>query len=181
MNACKSHRFWLKSCLLAQAAICLASCSLQDARQTLGIEKQAPDEYLVVERAPLSLPPNFDLRPPTPGAIRSQYVDLRRQAERILLGLTDGSPSGRSTGEMALLAGAGATNIDGGIRQTIDRENGEYMVEDGRFVDDLMFWEGDEDDELIVDPVAEAERLRRNASAGLPITYGESPTIKRKE
>ena len=181
MNACKSHRFWLKSGLMAHAAICLASCSLQDARETLGLEKQAPDEYLVVERAPLSLPPNFDLRPPTPGALRAQYVDLRRQAEQILLGSTDGSSSEHSTGEMALLAGAGATNIDGGIRQTIDRENGVDMVEDDRFVDDLMFWEDHEDDDLIVDPVAEAERLRKNASAGLPVTYGESPTIERKE
>lgn len=181
MNACKSHRFWLKSVLVAQAAICLASCSLKEARQTLGMEKQAPDEYLVVERAPLSLPPNFDLRPPAPGAISAQYVDLRRQAEQILLGLADGSPSERSIGETALLAGAGATNIDGGIRQTIDRENGAYMVEDARFVDDLMFWEGQDDDELIVDPVAEAERLRKNAAAGLPVTYGEPATIKRKE
>ena len=163
------------------AAICIGSCSLQDARETLGMEKQAPDEYLVVERAPLSLPPNFDLRPPTPGAVRTQYVDLRRQAERILLGLTDEFPSDRSTGEIALLEGAGAINIGGAIRQTIDRESGAYMVEDGGFVDDLMFWEGHEDGALIIDPVAEAERLRENASAGLPVTYSESPTIKRKE
>ena len=44
-----------------------------------------------------------------------------------------------------------------------------------------MFWEGHEGGDLIVDPVAEAERLRKNASAGLPVTYGEAPTIKRKE
>ena len=181
MNAFKSCKFWLKSGLMVQVAVWLASCSLQDARETLGMSKQAPDEYLVVERAPLSLPPNFELRPPTPGAVRAQYVDLRRQAEQILLGLAEESSSEHSTGEMALLAGAGATNVDVGIRQTIDRENGAYMVEDDRFVADLMFWEGHEDDELIIDPVAEAERLRKNASLGLPVTYGESPTIRRKE
>ena len=62
--------------MMAVSASWLAACSLQAARQTLGIEKQSPDEYLVVERAPLSLPPNFDLRPPTPGAAQAQYVDL---------------------------------------------------------------------------------------------------------
>ena len=166
--------------MMAVLANWLAACSLQAARQTLGIEKQSPDEYLVVERAPLSLPPNFDLRPPTPGAAQAQYVDLRQQAERILLGLDDGPAADRSEGETALLAGAGALNTDARIRQTIDRENGIYMVEDGRFVDDLMFWQGDADSSLIIDPVAEAERLRENAAAGLPVTYGESPTIRRK-
>ena len=34
--------------------------------------------------------------------------------------------------------------------------------------------------DFIVDPVAEAERLRRNALSGMPVTYGASPTIERK-
>lgn len=167
--------------MIAVLASWLAACSLQEARQTLGIEKQSPDEYLVVERAPLSLPPNFDLRPPTPGTAQAQYVDLREQAERILLGLDDGPAADRSEGEIALLAGAGALNTDARIRQTIDRENGAYIVEDDGFVDDLMFWQGDAGSSLIIDPVAEAERLRENASAGLPVTYGDPPTIRRKE
>ena len=54
------------------------------------------------------------------------------------------------------------------------------MVEDSKFVDDLMFWQGHADSSLIIDPVSEAERLRENADAGLPVTYGESPTIRRK-
>ena len=66
------------------------------------------------------------------------------------------------------------------VFQTIDRENGIYMVEDSKFVDDLMFWQGDADSSLIIDPVSEAERLRENAAAGLPATFGESPTIRRK-
>ena len=72
--------------LIALASCLFAACSLQDARDTLGMGKNSPDEYLVVQRAPLSLPPNFELRPPTPGEARQQYDNLRRQAERILLG-----------------------------------------------------------------------------------------------
>ena len=44
-----------------------------------------------------------------------------------------------------------------------------------------MFWQGDDESALIVDPVAEAERLRINAAAGLPVTYGNTPTIERRE
>ncbi len=32
-------------------------------RETLGISKKAPNEFMVMPRAPLSLPPEYDLRP----------------------------------------------------------------------------------------------------------------------
>ncbi len=40
----------------------LAACS-NVTKETLGIAKKAPNEKLVEERAPLSLPPEFDKRP----------------------------------------------------------------------------------------------------------------------
>lgn len=39
----------------------LSACGLT--RDDLGVEKSAPDEMLVVSRAPLSVPPEFGLRP----------------------------------------------------------------------------------------------------------------------
>ncbi|MEL0015072.1 MAG: DUF3035 domain-containing protein, partial [Rhodospirillales bacterium] len=36
-------------------------------KDELGLEKKAPDEFTVVRNAPLSLPPNYNLRPPKPG------------------------------------------------------------------------------------------------------------------
>ncbi len=44
----------------------LAGCS--DLRQAIGIEKSVPDESKVTETPPLSIPPDFTLRPPRPGA-----------------------------------------------------------------------------------------------------------------
>jgi len=35
----------------------------------LGFEKSAPDEFAVVKRAPLTLPPEYGLRPPSLGAV----------------------------------------------------------------------------------------------------------------
>ena len=164
----------------------LAACSLEGTREMLGMGKQVPDEYLVVERAPLTLPPNFDLRPPRPGAVGTQYVDLRNQAERILRNLSDDPPSNASEraiseGEIARLTDAGALNVDSEVRALMDGDNGNRVAEDQRFVDDLMFWQGDDASALIVAPVAEAERLRINAAAGLPVTYGNTPTIERRE
>ena len=40
----------------------------------LGFEKSAPDEFAVVKRAPLTLPPEYGLRPPRPGAVAELLV-----------------------------------------------------------------------------------------------------------
>ena len=44
----------------------LAGC--EGIRDQLGFNKKAPDEFTVVKKAPLVLPPDFSLRPPAPGA-----------------------------------------------------------------------------------------------------------------
>lgn len=41
--------------------VLLCGCGLT--QQDLGFEKASPDEMLVISRAPLSIPPEFDLRP----------------------------------------------------------------------------------------------------------------------
>ncbi|MEO0393013.1 MAG: DUF3035 domain-containing protein [Pseudomonadota bacterium] len=41
-------------------------------QKQLGLERSAPDEFNVVSRAPLSLPPDINLRPPQPGTTRPQ-------------------------------------------------------------------------------------------------------------
>ena len=47
--------------ILVATAI-LGACSNVN-KKTLGLERQAPDETMVTTRKPLSLPPEFDLRP----------------------------------------------------------------------------------------------------------------------
>jgi hypothetical protein len=59
----------------------LGGCA--DPKKALGLGKRSPDEFTVVTRAPLSLPPEFALRPPQPGAQRPQElgpVDAARQS-----------------------------------------------------------------------------------------------------
>ena len=59
-----------KIALLGGLALGVAGC--ESTRETFGLNKQAPDEFQVVSRAPLSLPPDFTLRVPEPGAARPQ-------------------------------------------------------------------------------------------------------------
>jgi len=45
----------------------LAACASGEVRDTLGLSKKAPDEFVVVSRPPLAVPPDFNLVPPEPG------------------------------------------------------------------------------------------------------------------
>ena len=93
--------------LIAASLLCataLAGCSGTVA-DNLGMGKRAPDEFQVVRRAPLVLPPDYNLRPPEPGAAPSSQQDVAAQAQEILTGQSRATPSSsrQSSGEVALL------------------------------------------------------------------------------
>ncbi|MFZ5790539.1 MAG: DUF3035 domain-containing protein [Pseudomonadota bacterium] len=167
----------------------LAGCS--QAREILGYNKQAPDEFQVYARAPLSLPPDYNLRPPAPGAPRPQEGTARDQAASAVFGdyAFGGSlgqalgekPDPGSNGEKAFLQSAGATGIDPSIRQTIDTETAALIEQDKSLIDSLIFWRKPELAGTVVDPTKETQRLQENAALGLPVTEGETPTIERKK
>ena len=47
-------------------AIALSGCG--SLREMAGLQKKSPDEFAVSTKAPLVIPPDFNLRPPMPGA-----------------------------------------------------------------------------------------------------------------
>ncbi|KJS38300.1 MAG: hypothetical protein VR70_10355, partial [Rhodospirillaceae bacterium BRH_c57] len=57
----------LTLCCTAALAATLSGCG-GGVKETLGLNRQAPDEFQVVSRPPLAIPPEFKLRPPEPGA-----------------------------------------------------------------------------------------------------------------
>jgi hypothetical protein len=171
------------------ALIALGGC--ETVKSVAGLQKQVPDEFEVVTRAPLSLPPDFGLRTPNPGAERPQDVRPRDQARNILLRNSPNSDqrkireavkSGRfSPGEAALLARAGAVNADPGIRQTINKESSALVEESDTVTRKILFWQKVEKPGMIVDPGKESQRIRQARSLGDPISKGNVPIIERKE
>lgn len=174
--------------LLAVLALPLAAGGCDSTRDALGLTKKSPDEFAVVTKAPLVLPPEFGLRPPQPGAPRPQDVQARDRAQAALGGegtLTQAgrSPtsSSRSAGETALLQQARATNVDPDIRRKVNDEFTQLAERDQSFVDRLVFWQQPAQPGLAVDPVRETQRLRENAATGKAPSEGNVPTIKRRE
>ncbi len=170
----------------AALAASLAACS--GLRNTFGIERGGPDEFTVVRQAPLTLPPDYNLRPPQPGVPRPQDDTAQTLARSAVIGSQSGlilgsgldAGSAQSSGETALLARAGADQLDPSIRETLNQEAG-FAAVDRNFLEYLIFWREPEQEGEVVDATAEAERLKANAEQGLPVTAGETPIIKRRK
>ena len=163
----------------------LGSC--EQTREAFGLNKSAPDEFAVVTRAPLAIPPDYGLRPPTPGAKRPQEDSTKNEARGILL---RSGPNGAQTvpgseelspGEIALLSKAGAQGTDPSIRDKVSRESSVLAEGDNEFLARLMFWRDDEPPGLILDADNESRRLRENSAPGPAPVKGTTPVIERKE
>ena len=164
--------------LVAVLAVALSGCD--SARRSLGLGKQPPDEFQVVSRAPLSVPPDFGLRPPQPGAERPQETSPEEQAKSVLFGEGAGVQATASSGLAVLLSRAAVADADPEIRTRINEDNA-ILAGDVSFTDRLIFWREPQDRETVIDPAAEAERLADNAALGQPVTAGPTPIIERRE
>jgi hypothetical protein len=173
---------------LLAAALLLSGCD--ETKRALGQTKDAPDEFAVYQRAPLSLPPEYGLKPPTPGAERPQAVNPRDRAVQAL-GATGRAPGRQvgsadntarlSPGERSVLQLTGATNADPSIRLQVDRETSILATESVTLTDKIAFWNKDNPFGTTVDPSKEARRIRENQALGKPLNRGDIPIIKRKK
>ena len=94
--------------LVLFAAVGLAGCGSSGL-----LNRERPDEFAVSRQAPLVIPPDFSLVPPSPGAPRPQDNDASRQALDALFG----GPAPRSAVEGDAISRAGTAAP--GIRSTV--------------------------------------------------------------
>lgn len=172
---------------LIAAALLLAGCE-SNLGNLFGYQRGGPDEFSVVKRAPLTLPPDFGLRAPDPDADELNRVTPRATARAALVGnsltprqqqrlVREKVAQGNSPSEVALLAKASALNADSEIRRIVDDESESLARENASFVDDLLFWKEPKLPGAVVDAEGESKRLQENSSLGRPVTEGETPTI----
>ncbi len=169
------------------AAGALGGCEAWD--RAIGKEKVIPDEFAVVSRAPLAVPPDFDLRPPRLGAARPQEEAPSDQARAAVFRVGDNARGNlppaadrRSPGEGELLKEAGAGEAPKNIRQLVETDASTQV--DESFVQKLAFWREDQKlgpTDQVIDPVAESERLKSGATApaDAAASLTGTPTIER--
>ena len=128
---------WLgMAALLTAGAALLSGCGT--ASRALGLERGAPDEFRVIARAPLTVPPDYGLRPPSPGEPRPQELQPESAARAALLGQR--AAVQRSEAERLLATRAGGDRADPLIRYSVDDEFGDIAHKDRGFADFVMFW-----------------------------------------
>lgn len=108
-----------------------------------GSNKNVDDIDLAVKNAPLTLPPDYSLRPPPEGSNRAQSVQSTRQARTVLTtnptapALKEGE---RSPGEQLLLRNAGKKRevTQDVVKRTIDVEQKNDKDTEKNFVDKVI-------------------------------------------
>ena len=175
--------------------VTLVSCFIltgcEETKRAFGKTKEAPDEFAVYKRAPLSLPPDFDLRPPVPGAQRPQTLNPRNRA-RLALGIPAeksrvagkfGSTENAnlSKGERALLVLTGANKANPEIRKIVEAKSLDLFETNKAFTDKILFWQGKDSFGVAVDPNKELKRIREAQALGKPINDHDIPIITRKK
>ena len=170
----------LPAVVLLGCPLLLTACS-DSLTRTFGLTRDAPDEYTVTTRAPLSMPPDYNLRPPRPGAPRPQEQSERQQAEEALVPqLALGAPQGSaSPGQAALMQQAGP-DAPADIRRRVDRDTATDGGDDG-FVDKLLYWRKNDPQHAQVDATKESQRLRQNAALGESPDTGDTPIIQTRK
>ena len=167
------------TCLFsAFAAAALISTGCTSTSRALGLEKSAPNEFNILTKAPLIIPPEYNLRPPAVGASSAENNYTQRTAREALLGdVDDAAPS---QGEIALMAKAGVNRANPEIRLELDGANSVERKSAG-FTNRVLFWQNGQVLDAQGNPVSldadnEARRLESVNSA----TGGGQTTISKR-
>jgi hypothetical protein len=154
------------------AALALPACS--SVGDVVGSGKDAPDEFAIVTKQPLIIPPDFYLHPPRPGSAPVNQLSPSDSAQNALF---PDDPSqiaatikgNYSAGEKLLLASAGAANANDAIRQMIAADNKKLEAADDSFTDQVLSFGTPDDTGHGLDADAEKARLDRAHAQGKPV------------
>ena len=160
--------------LMLFAAVAVSGCS--DFRKAIGEEKSSPDEFEVVIRPPLSLPPGF----------KSSSSELTMATTAPAPALSQTSTDARSVAANELGSGEGISQggygaifdfalIPENIRETVDEETLGIQFE--RRLPIQMLFGGVPDVGPVLDQFAEDQRLRKNLREGRFPTEDGTPAI----
>ncbi len=195
--------------LLATCSLlALTACGGSSVKETLGIGARAPDEFKVVARPPLSVPPQFNLRPPSTNAASPTLIPADKQAKSIITGSkitindegisnvdtavtpVDSSPlpsassdkkKKNAPAESEFMKNIGVDKADPKVRDELIQQK----IEAQEKKEESSWWGNvtnvTEKKDTLVDAKKEAQRIKTNKEKDKPVTEGETPEVKDKD
>jgi hypothetical protein len=154
---------------LGGMALVLVGCD--SIRQAAGVTKEPPDEFAVVTKAPLVMPPDYNLRPPKPGAAPTNQYSPTESAAATMFGEDPAEIAKQMTGdysaeEKLVLATSGGAVADHAIRQQIAADAKSMEATNDDLTNKLLFQTGpDPQTGNPLDSDAEKQRLDSAKSA----------------
>lgn len=165
----------LSALTVAAMAVAMPACT--SIAKATGARKTTPNEFNILTKAPLVVPPEYNLRPPANGQARLEEGYSSKVAREALLGSIDDAEPSR--GEVVLMSKAGVGRADPQVRILI---NGQNSVEhkSGAFTDRVIFWRDGKAVDAQGNPLnadTEAQRLEsiNSATGGQKVTISKRP------
>ena len=97
----------------------LSGCG-SELSDVLGTNKLPPDEFTILTKPPLIVPPEYNLRPPAEGEIRPNAQQPNRQLQSILFG--QNKTDDFSSSEISLMTGSDVAEAIPNIKEVLDSE-----------------------------------------------------------
>jgi hypothetical protein len=137
--------------------------------EALGYELTGPDEMAVIKRPPLTVPPDFNLRPPRSGEDVALAKDASSTARRTLLG-SAASEAGEPTseGQNILISRSDRTELD---LDKLTETRAENRV-DGALLRRLLAWNPNDDQDA-----AEGENGEAVSPSGVEVVSRSQTVI----
>lgn len=144
--------------ILAAGAALVATSACTSSGNSNG---STPNEFRVVTKAPLSVPPEYSLRPPGAGSTTPAEVAAAETTVTTAFGAEFGKNA--SAAEKALVAAAGANAANPAVRAQVDYEESKTIRKSASIGDRILFWRKDK-------PEDATSAATDNATGDQPVT-----------
>ena len=170
----------------------LAACTGSEVKSNLGLKRKAPDEFMVLSRPALTVPPSFDLPDPQTASLTPPKDMSANNAKQALFGApttktgTKTVANKKATAENLFLNKAGVDKGQSDIRSQLEddirAEQTPAPEEEkpgffGRLFSPIKL---DDKPDPIVSPQAEKDRIKDSKASGEKIDGSETVTIQPK-
>lgn len=191
----------LSNLFIACSLLALTACGGSSVKDTLGLTRKSPDEFKVVSRPPLSVPPQFNLRPPSSNAESPTIVPADKQAKSIITGtspeidyssvdtavtpveavtldsVASDKNNKKQSGESQFMKKIGADKASPNVRDELTKQKLEAQEKK----EEAGWWErltltSTEKKDTLVNAKEEAKRIKTNKAENKPVTEGETPS-----